>query len=137
MYALCSFKLVFLICCASCDLLYCTAALMCLKKKKTYESQIEKLAGANMTIQTQLMAIEGANVSLQTLDVMNMGARIMKDLHKNMYVPTNFIYIVIHIIYSYTTLHRHIITPHLSLVVQHHCDTINYDLTHPHITTLY
>ena len=60
---------------------------MCLKKKKTYESQIEKLAGANMTIQTQLMAIEGANVSLQTLDVMNMGARIMKDLHKNMYVP--------------------------------------------------
>jgi charged multivesicular body protein 4 len=59
---------------------------MCLKKKKTYESQIEKLAGANMTIQTQLMAIEGANVSLQTLDVMNMGAKIMKDLHKNMYV---------------------------------------------------
>jgi charged multivesicular body protein 4 len=62
------------------------AAMMCLKKKKTYESQIEKLAGANMTIQTQLMAIEGANVSLQTLDVMNMGARIMKDLHKNMTV---------------------------------------------------
>jgi Snf7 len=59
--------------------------MMCLKKKKTYESQIEKLSGANMTIQTQLMAIEGANVTLQTLDVMNMGAKIMKDLHKNMY----------------------------------------------------
>jgi len=62
------------------------AAMMCLKKKKTYEAQIEKISGASMTIQTQLMAIEGANVSLQTLDVMNMGARIMKDLHKNMTV---------------------------------------------------
>jgi len=62
------------------------AALMCLKKKKTYEAQIEKISGASMTIQTQLMAIEGANVSLQTLEVMNMGARIMKDLHKNMTV---------------------------------------------------
>jgi len=62
------------------------AAMMCLKKKKTYEAQIEKISGASMTIQTQLMAIEGANVSLQTLEVMNMGARIMKDLHKNMTV---------------------------------------------------
>jgi len=62
------------------------AAMMCLKKKKTYEAQIEKLAGANMTIQTQLMAIQGATVSLQTLEVMNMGAKIMKDLHKNMTV---------------------------------------------------
>jgi len=62
------------------------AALMCLKKKKTYEAQIEKISGASMTIQTQLMAIEGANVSLQTLEVMNMGAKIMKDLHKNMTV---------------------------------------------------
>jgi len=62
------------------------AAMMCLKKKKTYEAQIEKISGASMTIQTQLMAIEGANVTSQTLDVMNMGARIMKDLHKNMTV---------------------------------------------------
>jgi len=62
------------------------AALMCLKKKKTYEAQIEKISGANMTIQTQLMAIEGANVSLQTLEAMNTGARIMKNIHKNMTV---------------------------------------------------
>lgn len=62
------------------------AALMCLKKKKTYEAQIEKISGATMTIQTQLMAIEGANVSLQTLEAMNLGAKVMKDLHKNMTV---------------------------------------------------
>jgi len=62
------------------------AAMMCLKKKKTYEAQIEKISGASMTIQTQLMAIEGANVSLQTLEAMNMGASIMKDIHRNMTV---------------------------------------------------
>jgi len=62
------------------------AAMMCLKKKKTYEAQIEKITGASMTIQTQLMAIEGANVSLQTLEAMNTGARIMKNIHKNMTV---------------------------------------------------
>lgn len=89
------------------------AAMMCLKKKKTYESQIEKLAGANMTIQTQLMAIEGANVSLQTLDVMNMGARIMKDLHKNMYVKF-LLYIWIYDTFSFLEWHyfHHLLFPH-------------------------
>jgi len=62
------------------------AALLCLKKKKTYEAQIEKIAGASMTINTQLMSIQGAKVSLQALEVMNMGARIMRDLHNNMTV---------------------------------------------------
>jgi len=62
------------------------AALMCLKKKKTYEAQIEKLAGANMTIQTQLMAIEGANVTRETLNTMMTGAQILKDLHRGMTV---------------------------------------------------
>ena len=52
-----------------------------MKKKKAYEEQIEKIAGAAMTIQTQLMQIEGANTSLQTLQCMNVGAKVMKDLH--------------------------------------------------------
>jgi len=62
------------------------AALMCLKKKKVYESQIDSLNGSSMTIQKQLMAIEGANVTLQTLEMINMGAKIMKEQHKNMTV---------------------------------------------------
>jgi len=62
------------------------AALMCLKKKKIYESQIDSLNGSSMTIQKQLMAIEGANVTLQTLEMIGMGAKIMKEQHKNMTV---------------------------------------------------
>jgi len=57
---------------------------MCLKRKKTYEAQVEKIAGARMTIETQLIAIEGATVTMKTLDAMKMGAQTMKALHKNM-----------------------------------------------------
>jgi len=59
------------------------AAMMCLKRKKTYEAQIEKIAGARMTIETQVMAIEGANVSLEAMGAMRMGAQAMKTIHKN------------------------------------------------------
>lgn len=62
--------------------------MMCLKKKKAYEAQIEKLSGANMTIQTQLMAIEGANVSVETLAAMKIGSSVMKNLHAGLYVSS-------------------------------------------------
>lgn len=68
-------------CCAN----FTLAAMMCLKRKKTYEGQIDKIAGARMTIDTQVSAIEGANVSLEAMNVMRMGAQTMKDIHKNMY----------------------------------------------------
>jgi len=60
------------------------AAMMCLKRKKTYETQVDKIAGARMTIETQVNAIEGATVTMITLDAMKMGAQTMKALHKNM-----------------------------------------------------
>lgn len=60
------------------------AAMMCLKRKKTYEAQVEKIAGARMTLETQVTAIEGANVTMMTLDAMKTGAQTMKALHKNM-----------------------------------------------------
>ena len=60
------------------------AAMMCLKRKKTYESQIDKIAGARMTIDTQVSAIEGASLSMDAMNVMRMGAATMKDIHKNM-----------------------------------------------------
>jgi len=59
------------------------AAIMCLKRKKAYEVQIDKMSGARMTIDAQLMAIEGANVSLETMNVMKMGAQTMKTIHNN------------------------------------------------------
>ena len=60
------------------------AALMCLKRKKTYEAQIEKISGARMTIEQQVMTLEGANVSLEAMQAMKMGAESMKDIHKNL-----------------------------------------------------
>lgn len=62
------------------------AALMCLKRRKTYESQIEKINGAIMTLQTQLMAIESANITMATMDAMRTGADVMKHAQKNMTV---------------------------------------------------
>jgi len=59
------------------------AALMCLKRKKTYEAQMEKLAGARMTIEQQVMTLEGANVSLEAMNAMKMGAQSMKSIHND------------------------------------------------------
>lgn len=59
------------------------AALMCLKRKKTYEVQVEKIAGARMTIEQQVMTLEGANVSLEAMNAMKMGAASMKAIHND------------------------------------------------------
>lgn len=63
-----------------------SAALMALKRKKTYEANIEKINGARMTIETQMMAIENANVNLETMGAMRAGAEAMKNIHGSMYV---------------------------------------------------
>ncbi|CAO3626868.1 2-Hacid_dh_C domain-containing protein [Mucor velutinosus] len=60
------------------------AALMALKRKKTYEANIEKINGARMTIETQMMAIENANVNLETMGAMRAGAEAMKNIHGSM-----------------------------------------------------
>ncbi len=58
------------------------AALFCLKRKRVYEQQIEKLGGARMTIEQQIMTLESANVSVQTMNAMKEGVETMKQLHK-------------------------------------------------------
>ncbi|CAO3699113.1 unnamed protein product [Rhizopus stolonifer] len=57
---------------------------MALKRKKAYESNIEKINGARMTIETQMMAIENANVNLETMGAMRAGADAMKNIHGSM-----------------------------------------------------
>lgn len=59
------------------------AALMCLKRRKTYEVQIQKLEGARMTLEQQVMTLEGANVSLEAMNAMKMGAASMKSIHND------------------------------------------------------
>lgn len=67
-----------------CLIIYWLAALMALKRKKTYEANIEKINGARMTIETQMMAIENANVNLETMGAMRAGAEAMKNIHGSM-----------------------------------------------------
>ena len=69
-----------------CFLLLKTVALQALKRKKNYETNIEKINGARMTIETQMMAIENANVNLETMGAMRAGAEAMKNIHGSMYV---------------------------------------------------
>ncbi|KAL6079608.1 ESCRT-III subunit protein snf7 [Balamuthia mandrillaris] len=57
------------------------AALMALKRKKTYEQQRDKISGAMSTIEQQLMAIEGAAVSLEAMKAMRIGAQAMRGIH--------------------------------------------------------
>jgi len=64
------------------------AALMCLKRKKTYEGQIEKISGARMTIEQQAMTLEGANVSLEAMNAMKLGAASMKAIHRDINIDT-------------------------------------------------
>lgn len=68
------------------SLLLKTVALLALKRKKAYETNIEKINGARMTIETQMMAIENANVNLETMGAMRAGAEAMKNIHGSMYV---------------------------------------------------
>jgi len=59
------------------------AAMRCLKSKKLYEGQIDKLSGAQMTLTTQINAIEGADATMRTLEAMKVGASALKAIHKD------------------------------------------------------
>eukprot|EP00124_Ichthyophonus_hoferi_P004656 Ihof_evm3s540 gene=Ihof_evmTU3s540 len=62
------------------------AALMCLKRKKMYEAQVQQLAGTQMNIEQQINAIEGTATNVETINVMKMAAKQMKKMHNNMTV---------------------------------------------------
>jgi charged multivesicular body protein 4 len=64
------------------------AALMCLKRKKMYETQIERLRGAALTIETQLGTIEASATNSAILDAVTQGARTLSGLNRNMNVDT-------------------------------------------------
>jgi charged multivesicular body protein 4 len=63
-------------------------ALSHLKRKKTYESQVEKCGNARMTIESQMMALENASVSVEAMDSIKAGNASLKAIQKNMSVDT-------------------------------------------------
>lgn len=60
------------------------AALTALKRKKNYESGLEKLQGQIDSLESQLLAIENASLNFETMKAMSQGAQAMKNIHGNM-----------------------------------------------------
>lgn len=55
-----------------------------LKRKKIYESQLDKLDGQINSLEQQLFTIETSNLNAETMRAMQQGAKAMKSIHKNM-----------------------------------------------------
>eukprot|EP01084_Bolivina_argentea_P313834 543527_1 len=58
-------------------------AMMSLKRKKMYETEINKITGARMTLESQVLALEGSKINLSTFEAMRQGARAMKGARGN------------------------------------------------------
>lgn len=53
-------------------------ALYCLKRKKMYEKEVEKINGARLTLEQQIIAIEGTVTNTDTIEAMKLGKRTME-----------------------------------------------------------
>ena len=61
-----------------------SGALIALKRKKLYESEIGKLEGARMNLEQQLFAIEGASMNKNIFDSLKTGNSVLKQVHGDM-----------------------------------------------------
>lgn len=59
------------------------AALVCLKRKKLYTSEVEKMISMRMNVETQIIAIENASFNVETTSVMKRTNTAMANLHKS------------------------------------------------------
>jgi len=64
------------------------AALMCLKRKKLYEQQVETLANNTLRIQDQIITLEGAKATTETVKAMREGAATMKHMQNQMSISS-------------------------------------------------
>mmetsp|Transcript_3212 Transcript_3212/g.10626 ORF Transcript_3212/g.10626 Transcript_3212/m.10626 type:complete len:228 (+) Transcript_3212:125-808(+) len=61
-------------------------ALYCLKRKKMYEAEIEKINGARLTLEQQMIAIEGTVTNSETIKAMTAGKEAMAKARGNVTV---------------------------------------------------
>jgi charged multivesicular body protein 4 len=59
-------------------------ALFCLKRKKMFESEINKIQGARMTLEQQILTLESATVNLEVVKGMQAGVTSMKQMSRAM-----------------------------------------------------
>ena len=58
-------------------------ALYCLKRKKMFEKEIEKIQGARLTLEQQMIAIEGSVTSSETVNALKSGKAAMAMARQN------------------------------------------------------
>jgi len=58
-------------------------ALFAMKRKKMYESEIEKIMGSKMTLETQIMSLEASVQNMETFRAMKAGKDAMANVRKN------------------------------------------------------
>ena len=61
-------------------------AMQALKRRKTYEQQMERISNARMNLEVQILHIENAAVNMEALKAMELGAQAMKQQQQNMTV---------------------------------------------------
>jgi len=57
-----------------------------LRRKKTLQTELERLAGQKFTLEAQVNALEGANLNQETLEAMKTGAAALEQIHGKMSV---------------------------------------------------
>ncbi|KAG9009844.1 ESCRT-III subunit protein snf7 [Tulasnella sp. JGI-2019a] len=57
------------------------AALAALRRKKQFETELDRLGGTRLTLETQVNAIENANINSTTMEAMKRGADALKVIH--------------------------------------------------------
>ncbi|KAG8751552.1 ESCRT-III subunit protein snf7, partial [Serendipita sp. 396] len=55
-----------------------------LRRKKTYEQQLDQLSGTRLTLEAQANAIESANMNAETMVAMKRGAGALKEIHEQL-----------------------------------------------------
>merc|ERR1719343_711004 len=58
-------------------------ALFCLKRKKMYEGEMEKIGNVKMTLETQVMNLESAAQNADTFNAMKAGTNTMKKIRND------------------------------------------------------
>lgn len=58
------------------------AAILCLKRKRMYELQVEQLGNFQLRVHDQMILLEGAKATTETVDALRNGAHAMKSMHK-------------------------------------------------------
>ncbi|KAM0941119.1 putative Snf7 family protein [Dioscorea sansibarensis] len=62
------------------------AAIQCLKKKKLYEAQIERIANLQLRLHDQMLTLQGATATTETIDALRKGSNAVKSIHQSLNV---------------------------------------------------